>query len=400
MKITVQKRLLIYKILLFVFAFFVAFVPSTATRSKEVNSRVIVEILGLDGSDKISLTAQYDMPTESKDATNKDTVTVEADTVSEAVEALNTALGRQAELGHCSIIVLGSDVKPEVLGTLMSVTDVTADVYVCAAEDKAKDFVSDVTEFMKNTGATDAQFIAYSAKRAHVAINTMLGFLSDIGSASKSAFVPVVQMIEEQEGSGGGEQGGQSGQSGSGGGGQGGQVGEQSGGQSKKKTGMRTEKLALYTADGRQGVLDSAGARGVAWVSTPIESGTVTADVELNGETIKDVTGRLIKKSASVKVDGKSGSATVKVKAHIEPSGDKFNILGATNSIDATVALKAGFAKKIESEIRAAVASATELGCDPLFIGRQFYRYEPDYFDNGFDLKNTELKYEIDIVIK
>ena len=69
-----RKKLLIYKILLFAFAFFIAFMPSTAMRSQEVNSRVIVEILGIDGKDKISLTAQYVMPTDSQESDRKSVV--------------------------------------------------------------------------------------------------------------------------------------------------------------------------------------------------------------------------------------------------------------------------------------------------------------------------------------
>ena len=43
---TTKKKLIVYKILLFAFAFLVAFMPSTVSRSREVNSRVIVEIIG------------------------------------------------------------------------------------------------------------------------------------------------------------------------------------------------------------------------------------------------------------------------------------------------------------------------------------------------------------------
>ena len=73
---TTHKKLLIYKILLFVFAFFIAFMPSTASRNKEVNSRVIVETLGLDGGEEISLTAQYVMPAGAQGEASKDTVTM------------------------------------------------------------------------------------------------------------------------------------------------------------------------------------------------------------------------------------------------------------------------------------------------------------------------------------
>ncbi|MDE6201351.1 MAG: hypothetical protein K2M47_05705 [Clostridiales bacterium] len=397
---TTRKKLLIYKVLLFLFAFFIAFMPSTALRNKEVNSRVIVGILGLDGGEKVSLTAQYVMPTEAQGSTGKDTVTVEGDTLDEAAEALNTALGRRVELGHCSMVIVGKDAKPELLGSLMTATDVTADVWMAAADGKAEDLIADLTEFMSKTGATDADFIAYSARKAHIATNTLLGFLSDLGSASKTAYMPLVEMQSGKasesgdSGSGGGSGGGEGGDSGSSGGESG------SGGEGEQKTGMKVEKLALYDESGRVGVLDSTSARGVAWVSAPVEKGTVCSDVEFNGKTIKGVCGRLLKKHSSVKVDQKMGIATIKIKAFIEPHGDKFNSLFATNSSKANEALIAGYKKKIQGEVESAFSNSLASNSDPLFIGREFYRHCPDYYKSQYDYNNIKIKYEIEISLK
>lgn len=393
---TTQKKLLIYKVLLFLFAFFIAFMPSTAMRNKEVNSRVIVGILGLDGGDKVSLTAQYVMPTE-----GKDTVTVEGETLDEAVEALNTALGRRVELGHCSMVIVGSDAKTELLGTLMTATDVTADVWLSAADGKAEELIGDLTDFMKKTGATDADFIAYSARKAHLATNTLLGFLSDLGSASKTAYMPLVEMQ-----SGKASEGGQSGGDSSGGSSESSGGEEQSGdggqgkGEGEEKTGMKVEKLAVYGEKGRVCVLDATAARGVAWVSAPVEKGTVCADVEYEGKTIEGVCGRLLKKHASVKVNEKTGEATIKIKAYIEPNGDKFNSLFASNNKQADDALIAGYKKKIQSEVERAYCSSLEVNADPLFIGREFYRYHPDYFCSEYDYSAVTVKYDIEIALK
>ena len=404
---TTQKKLLIYKVLLFLFAFFIAFMPATALRNKEVNSRVIVGILGLDGGDeKISITAQYVMPTETQGSTGKDTVTVEGETLDEAVEALNTALGRRVELGHCSMVIVGSDVKPELLGSLLSATDVTADVWMSAAQEKAEDLLGDLTDFMKKTGATDADFIAYSARKAHIATNTLLGFLSDLGSASKTAYLPLVEMQDsgdkEQGGEGGGSSGDSSGES-SGGEEQssgGGESGGGKGGEGEKPTGMKVEKLAVYGEHGRVCVLDSTSARGVAWVSAPVEKGTVCSDVEYEGKIIKGVCGRLLKKYATVNVDEKNGEATIKIKAYIEPHGDKFNSLFATNNKSADAALIAGYKKKIQAEVESAYKDCLAVNVDPMFIGREFYRYHPDYFKSEYDYSAVKVKYDIEISLK
>ena len=396
---TTKKKLIVYKILLFAFAFLVAFMPSTVSRSREVNSRVIVEIIGVDGGESVSITAQYVMPTEAQGSTSKDTVTVEADTLAEAVEALNTALGRRAELGHCSMVIVGKDASADLLGELMSSTDVTADVYLSAAEDKASDLVGDLTAFMKKTGATDADFIAYGAQKAHVATNTLLGFLSDLGSASESAYIPLVEMIQSEDAgqgggaSSGGEQGG-SGGSGSSGGGEskGGGAGE------AQPTGMKVERLALYNKDGRAGILDNTAARGVAWVSAPVEKGIVAADVEFDGEDIKNVTGRLLKKYVNIKV--KPYSATIKLKAYIEPNGDKFNALDADKSGAAKKAVRDGFAKAIKEEMESAYRTASDMECDPLFIGRQFYRFMPKFFSQSYLPANVNVQFVVEVILR
>ena len=386
---TTPKKLLIYKIAIFIFAFIVAFMPTTVSRSREVNSRVIVEILGLDGGDEISVTAQYVMPTGEQGATSKDTVTVGGATLEEAVETLSTALGRRAELGHCSMVIVGKDAGPELLGTLMTATDVTADVYLAAAEDKAEELVGQITDFMKKTGATDADFIAYGAKKSHVATNTLLGFLCDIGSASHSSFMPVVSMIESEKNKSdssqnGGEGGGESKD------GEGGGSSEKSGG--GESSGMNVEKLALYSPQGRCGILDRTAARGVAWVSSPIEKGILTADVSVDGETINDVSARLLKKHVDITTDAKNNAAKIKIRAIIEPRGDKFNRLDAKNSAAASMAIKDGFSQAVKSELRAAYDSAALCDCDPLFIGREFYRYAPDYFENGYNAKTVDVR--------
>ncbi len=416
LRLTERKKLLIYKVLLFILAFVLAFMPSTVSRNMEVNSRVVVEILGLDsGEEGITVTAQYATPTETENATTKDKVTVEAKTLTQAVEALSTALGRRAELGQCSVVVVGSDFDVEKLGTLMTATDVTADVYLVAAKDKASDLIGDLTDFMKKSGVTDADFLAYSAKKAHIATITLLNFLSDRASASATAFMPVVEMRKQEEDSGGSSDGGggsdeSNGGSGESNGGSGGSSGGSNGGSSggsnggsgggEPPVGMKIEQLALYNEKGRVGLLEQLSARGVAWVGSPIEKSIIVADVEYNGEIVKDVSGRLCKKCVAVHVDPATGRATVKLKAHIVPNGDKFNELDSDRSAAVTAAVKAGFEREIESELRQAYSDAAALDCDPFFIGREFYRVAPDYYEEVYSQGTVTVDFDINVVLK
>ena len=399
LKLSREKRLLIYKILLFAFAFVLAFMPVTASRNIEVNSRVIVEMLGVDKTDEgLEITAQYATPSDADKSSTKDKVSVKADSLTMAIDALDVALGRRVDLGQCSVVVAGAELDTDVLGTLLTATDVTADVYLTASTDKAGELVGDLTELMKKTGVTDADFIAYSCKRAHIATTTLLKFLSDLNSASHTAYLPVVEMIESESDGQGGSSGGEQGGGGSSGGGE--QSGQSGGEQAQKeKTGMKVEKLAVYNTNGRAGVLESDAARGVAWASSHVENSIIVADVEYDGETIRDVSGRLVKKKSVVKVDAKNNKATVELCVTIEPNGDKFNILDAKNSGDVIGAVKAGFADKIKSELDAAYRDSIELDCDPLFIGREFHRREPEYFST-LELETVDVAFDVNVTLK
>lgn len=276
----------------------------------------------------------------------------------------------------------------------MTATDITADINLCAADGPAKEFVGDVTEFMKKTGATDADLISYSAKRAHIANNTLLGFLSDLGSHSKTACLPVVQMMKEDQKSGG-EGGG-----GSGGGSESGGSGEGSGGEQKQESsGMIVERLALYGRDGRVGVLEKESARGIAWTCDVSEKGLIVANVNFDGETVEAVSGRLLKKCAEVKICPKSNKATVVVKTTIEPRGDKFNKLDSKNDKAASDAVRNGFAEVIKNELTSAYEDGKSLGLDPFFIGTQFYRFAPDYAE-VVDMNEVAVDFEVHVLLK
>ncbi len=398
MKMTERKRMLIYKLLLFIFAFAVAFMPSTVSRNREVNNRVIVEMLGLDGSGtSTQVTAQYVMPAEADNATTRDVVTVSADSVPQAVEAISTALGRRAELGHCSMIIVGADANPSAVSTLITSTDITSDAYLSAADGSASELMGDIAAFMKKTGATDADFIAYSAQKAHIATTTALNFLSDLGSASHTAYMPLVETIKEQSSgsSGGGESSGgnSSGGSESGGGG-----GGENSGEKKEPVGMKIEKLALYGENGRLGVIEKEAARGVAWVSAPIEEGVLAADIEYDGVTYKNVSARLVKKHAKLNVE--KDSARVTVYAEIAPSGDGFNRIDSENALSATDAVRTGFSNAVKKELVLGYFDSMDMKADPYFIAREYYRHMPDLYEAGLDLSDIEVSFDAVIVLK
>ncbi len=62
-------------------------------------------------------------------------------------------------------------------------------------------------------------------------------------------------------------------------------------------------------------------------------------------------------------------------------------------------AVKSGFSRKIESEIGAAYAESRALGCDPLFIAREFYRRAPDSYSENI-LDGVAVKFEVTVTLK
>lgn len=386
-----NKRLLIVKWLVFLFAFVVALLPSTIARSSEVNSRIVVEMVGVDGTDEVELTAQYVMPAQSDGSTEKDKTTVKGKTLTEAAELLPTTLGRRADFGQCSVVVVGRNSSIDLLGTLMTATDVTADAYLISAENSAKELVGDLTEYMKKSGVTDAGFIAYSAKKGHIATTTLLNFLSNLNSASKTAFMPIVTVEKEKDS---GSEQSKGGDKGGGGGGS-----QDDGEQKEQPVGMKVEKLVLYNDKGKSFDLDTMSARGVAWVSAPIEHSQLSTDVDVGGETVKGVAARMLKKSSSISVD-EQGNAKIKLKVKLEPHGDRFNIIQRKKDAKLLNAVKISFEQTIENEVRSAYENASSQGYDPLFVGRQFYRFCPNYFNKGFDMKNVSVSYEVCVKLK
>lgn len=417
-KMSHQRKLLIVKILIFLFAFVLAVMPSSASRNLEVNSRVIVEMLGIDSlDDGIELTAQYAMPLAEDGATSKSKVTVRGRSITEAVDELHSALGRRVELGHCSIIVVGEKFEPKILGTLVTASDITANVYLGAAEKKASDLIGQITDFMKKTGATDADFIAYSAKKSHVATTTLLNFLSELGSASQSAFMPLVEILDEsgeskpQTGGQGGDQSGggqggsssgsQSGGSSSGGQGSGGDGSGQSSNQTGAvSSGMALKKLALYGNEGRRGILDEYGMRGVAWISSPVEKGVIVTELEYDGKLYTTVSARLLNKNSDVKVDFDGNRATLELRVSLEPNCSSFNEIMIESGGTARDAIKQAYVRSIEKELRAAFEDAKQYGCDPFFIKRELYRYSPDKYSDDYDLDGLEIEYKVRVDIQ
>lgn len=414
---TTRKKLLIYKLLLFALAFVLAFLPSTAARNMEVNGRVIVEALGLDMSDSdLIVTAQYVVPAQGDSATEKQIVSVSRSTLGDALEALNIALGRRAELGHCSMVVIGEGTDPDTVANLLTSTDITADAYLSAAEKSAAELMKNVVEFMKKTNATDADFIAYSEKKSHVATTTLLNFLSDISSASHTAAVPIVSMNkgnepdQKSENGGQGENGGEQNQNRNQGKGneqsnqkeskQGGEGGGQSGGEAKQDDsgdGMSIEKIALYNRLGRAGVLSGDGARGVAWTRDETASGNISAKIIDGERDFGVISAKILSKRISIKIA--NGKARVKVSAKVSAKGYAVNKI--MHELDnARAVIEESFAKTIERDLNAAFNGSLVMGCDPLFVAREFYRKTPAYYDNEFTLNAGSAEFEAKVKLE
>ena len=163
---------------------------------------------------------------------------------------------------------------------------------------------------------------------------------------------------------------------------------------------MALKKLALFGREGRRGILDEDAMRGVAWISSPVEKGVVVTEVEYDGEYYDNVSARLLNKNSGVKADAKNKTATVELRVTLEPNCSTFNKLVMLADGDAREAVRQGYAKTIEKELKAAFEGAKEYDCDPYFIKRCLYRFSPDEYDEDLDLDDIRVEYKIKVDIQ
>lgn len=399
-----SSRVLVFKILLAVFAAVLIITPGILTHVPDIEQQVLVSVLGIDVDEKegYKLSAQIVVP---KRATEGEPEQVVIDStgksVSQTIDKLNRALGRNAALGHCGVIVIGSKfaeqgIRQE-LEYLFAGGIVTPGTNLVCVMTDAADFLKDAVGLATGSVTGLDSFITYASTGAHTATLNVNRFLSASEGESKTSFMPIIKLDKGDGEEAGGEQA-QPAASQSGGGGQ----------QNAHKTTIKcAECVAVFVAGKKVVMFDEDLTRGVVWTDKQSERGQVQLDeFSYDGVDYGGQYAMLKYKKRKYKAAFEDGKPVFTVKLNVKLDlEDKHGLreLGdAVGTAKAADIIQAAFRDKIEKEIRQTYAAGLECGADIFEVRSAFYRTAFDaYKAYGKDLfmQDVELRCEIKVKV-
>ncbi len=185
-----------------------SFVLAACLNAPEISERALVQAVGIDlEGDMIKLTLQIFSPTTDGNANigataeNARTIEVKGKTVSEAVQ--NTALiqGKQLFIGHCRVIVIGSELAKkgleQPLSFFSSNCDSPQNVSLAIAERKA----SDVLKSKINQGILPAdtleKILENTDKNGMLQNVKLFEFLESLQNNNKSSVLPIIRVMTD-----------------------------------------------------------------------------------------------------------------------------------------------------------------------------------------------------------
>ena len=267
------KLLKIYKLMILFFILVLILSPKSVTNRPEIETKLLLTSIGLDKvEDQYRVSATAVMPQESQNgSTMRLNVGVEADSVSAAFEKLSLKMGKKLELGLCGLIVIGDTFGDESilphLNYLMASGKIIPGAYLVLSLGKSAKETIEMSNMLSEASSNGlSKLIEHNALDTNMPSITLLKFLSETGSVTKSSYIPCIEIGEKENsddetgGSGSGS-GGSADSSGSGGG-DSTSAGDQKSGETEIKS---LSKIAFYR-DGRQiKFLDDEQTRGFTW---------------------------------------------------------------------------------------------------------------------------------------
>ncbi len=406
MRLTRDKKILIIKIAIFVFAFLTVIFP--LENSPSVEAKTAVTVVAFDRKDdKTHIFVQMTIPQQQADGSAKLLVTeAEGKDIADAFERLSVKIGLEIELAHCGIILIGEEMSKggfiEDLDYMLSSSMISPQISVLSCGGSAKDFMQKLNKFSQTNGSGVFDVVSYSEDSINVRVISALKFLSENDLPSGASSLPIID-FEMQEFGGGGSGGSDSGGSSGGGSGGGG-----SGGEEKSPMIKELNKCAVYKKGKAVGELSPLGTKGLSMFDTKSNKGYFEADnVVIGGKAIDYVPMQVRKKEAKLKakfMDGKPViTAEVDMALDTETSFNisKEGIFASKQEVRA--ALEKRVKEIVKSEIEDALTAGVELNADVLGIETAFYKqcykeYKKYDFKEDF-VKNVQVEYKINVEV-
>ena len=180
MKTLFKKYLIVILILLFLVAF------SSSYNSNYIIKLAYVVAVGIDKSDKNTYSFSFQFtnatsPSESGNAEKSPSIvnTVEASSLSTAINLMNTYIGKRVNLSHCKVIVISEDIAVNGIAnqiyTLMNDTQVRPSTNIVVSKCTAKSYVENSKPILENLITKYYDVIASSSKFTGYTSNATLG---------------------------------------------------------------------------------------------------------------------------------------------------------------------------------------------------------------------------------
>lgn len=400
------KLLKIYKLMILFFVLVLILSPKSVTNRPEIETKLLLTSIGLDKvEDQYRVSATAVMPQESQNgSTMRLNVGVEADSVSAAFEKLSLKMGKKLELGLCGLIVIGDTFGDESilphLNYLMASGKIIPGAYLVLSLGKSAKETIEMSNMLSEASSNGlSKLIEHNALDTNMPSITLLKFLSETGSVTKSSYIPCIEIGKKDSGSdqekpsdGGSDEGQSSG----------------SGADKKGETEIKSlSKIAFYR-DGRQiKFLDDEQTRGFTWSDKTSTQGLVSLEnLKVQDIEVGQIFCQLRSKKFKIKTGINNGvpqtKMSVEVLLELEDRyklSDLFKYYGISEE-EINQNIKNQFAVKIENELVSVINVMKECDCDAMGLTTNLYKFHYNDYNNYPDKENILSAMQVDYDIK
>lgn len=400
------KLLKIYKLMILFFILVLILSPKSVTNRPEIETKLLLTSIGLDKvEDQYRVSATAVMPQESQNgSTMRLNVGVEADSVSAAFEKLSLKMGKKLELGLCGLIVIGDTFGDESilphLNYLMASGKIIPGAYLVLSLGKSAKETIEMSNMLSEASSNGlSKLIEHNALDTNMPSITLLKFLSETGSVTKSSYIPCIEIGKKDSGSdqekpsdGGSDEGQSSG----------------SGADKKGETEIKSlSKIAFYR-DGRQiKFLDDEQTRGFTWSDKTSTQGLVSLEnLKVQDIEVGQIFCQLRSKKFKIKTGINNGvpqtKMSVEVLLELEDRyklSDLFKYYGISEE-EINQNIKNQFAVKIENELVSVINVMKECDCDAMGLTTNLYKFHYNDYNNYPDKENILSAMQVDYDIK
>ena len=400
------KLLKIYKLMILFFILVLSLSPKSVTNRPEIETKLLLTSIGLDKvEDQYRVSATAVMPQESQNgSTMRLNVGVEADSVSAAFEKLSLKMGKKLELGLCGLIVIGDTFGDESilphLNYLMASGKIIPGAYLVLSPGKSAKETIEMSNMLSEASSNGlSKLIEHNALDTNMPAITLLKFLSETGSVTKSSYMPCIEIGKKDSGSdqekpsdGGSDEGQSSGS------------GEDKKGETEIKS---LSKIAFYR-DGRQiKFLDDEQTRGFTWSDKTSTQGLVSLEnLKVQDIDVGQIFCQLRSKKFKIKTGIDNGvpqtKMSVEVLLELEDRyklSDLFKYYGISEE-EINQNIKNQFAVKIENELVSVINVMKECDCDAMGLTTNLYKFHYNDYNNYPDKENILSAMQVDYDIK